>query len=485
MDHANPRQERQQSSFAHDLGKFVGHSLDATLSLFFTAYETSGSSLTPATINQAIAREPEFYQKLDQILDQIHQDFLDPQFISAVQFKKNQQHYFIQHFNDINHQNDTRATAPDFKKAFETVLTQYLQHKSLLTTSMNTVETKENIGTQSKITNSLAYLWKQLDKKNPSDDLTIFLNEMSDAHGLIQVTGWSTQNENSLLAFFDYYNYMKYRKAAAEGRSIVLGLITPLYPLFTEYQDIAHREKSIVLKVLRTALPMLITACFIISVAACIPVVIPELAFFFIIPPLLYLGLVTASLYVKTKELGYQSYRHAMYRGDLDKMPEFQINSRLKTIFGAEMAKKIRDEYVEAIKTCDKVEHKYLKQEVLTSNDEKKRETNLDERNARILEWFDLRDNTKLNVDQIYHIALERSNQQFKTAQTEDKLKIKSLASGMANDLHAALSVDVHHNNHVAIDTQPKLRFFPSCLKQRDKIIELQTLEATRSCNYA
>jgi len=471
MKPTGTQQTPRTSNTLYYPGMVFAYLLDKALGFVFTAQ----ASTTPSedALHSALQYQPRFFCELYNITDKIHADFLNSEFITLDEFKTAQLNHFIY---QVNKTPKTSIEKIHYEDAFKTVLLKHLQEKSRINVSsymQQSVEKKSTSATN--INTPLAYLWKDYERKGDESMFNRFFNEMSDAHGLIQVMGWSTQNENSLLAIFDYYNYIRYRKNVAEARSILFSLINPFYPLFTEYQNIAHREKNIVLKILRTATPMLITAGFVIGITALIPVALPELAFLLLAIPLVYLGLALASLYVKTKDFLYQSYRYLMYQGDLNQFPEFQLNHRLTSLFG-DIAEEIRHDYIQAIQTCDTLENTYRQKEIFSAEDEKARKANMTNRNMLILEWFDLRNNTKLNIDQIFNIALERPIQQFKSAQTHDNSQIKILAHTMAI-MAASLQTAPHEGDEPAPPIAPNLRFFPTCLEHREKIMRLQEQE--------
>jgi len=423
---------------------------------------------------------PGYLTKFAAALDKTHTHFLNDTWITSSDldnFKKNQCDLAI---HQINHTPGVQHNSlVHYSEALEKTLIQHLRSKSPVKKTSSS-STKNTTSTVSGINTSLAYLWTQCDKKEGSSALTAFFNTMADAHGLIQVTGWSTQNENSLFAIFDYHNYMRYKDNIAEARFIVASLIAPFYPLFTEYQDIARREKNTLLKIIRTVVPMLITAGFIIGVTALLPVALPELAFVILAIPLLYLSFALASLYVKTKELVYQGYRHVMYQGDLNNFPEFKLNDNLLDDFGG-TAQTIREYYIKALQACDTAEHNYTKQKKLSVQEGTSREINLEKRNALLLEWFDLHDNTKLYKDQTPQIALERLktdehalSKQFNAIQKNDEREIKALVCSMSTYLQATFE-----GAEPANDTSSSHRFFPRCLEHRDEIIRLQALETS------
>lgn len=435
---------------------------------------SSFRDLTHAEVETLQRKYPAYatcVQKYTEALIKTHKILLDNKLISSAKLAELEKNYINLFTHQLNETKDIDYNQSGY-------YTQALKDALLFnikTKHKSSRKTKETVN-KNEIDTSLAYLWKACNKKN-DDSLSKFLQDMSDAHGLIQVTGWSTQNENSLFAFIDCYNYQRYKNDIAEARFILVSLITPFYPLFTEYQDIARREKNIFIKVLRTAIPMLIIAGFIITAAALMPVALPELAFFILAIPLLYLGLALASLYVKTKELIYRGYRDMMYAGDINLFPEFLVNDDLKDVFG-EQACEIREYYIQALQACESIEAQYKSKNLLEDDaEEAKRTENLERNHALLLEWFDLRDNKKLNRKNKVLIALKRLEADEVSLYKSFELNIKALTQALADDLTAIYYAEDAEDKFQKHYTASSSRFFPSCSKQYDEISKLQKLE--------
>ncbi len=394
----------------------------------------------------------------------------------------------------ITHQfNKTPSLAhhTTYTTCVEEQLIQYLTQPRK--TKITVKPTLEQTFKKTEVDSSLAYLWKACDQKTGSPSVHDFLNKISDAHGFIQVIGWATQNENSLLAILDAWNYYRYVNHIAETRFILRSLIDPFYPLFTEYQNIAHCEKNPVIKIIKAAIPMLIIAGFVISMTALIPIALPELAFFILAIPLLYLSFSIASLYVKTKEFIYAHYRQMMYHDDLALFPEFALNDKLLHTF-KDQAPNIRAYYIQAIQACDAIEHAYNKQNALSRQKQQNKEDNLKHRNTLIFEWFDLRDNTKLCIDETAFIAIKRLN--IDKNYLHDQIKpytpeVKAFIHVLEQQIHEQLEESVYYDTQEDAPENPEshdikkaslrslssFRFFPDYIKQHTKIIQLETLE--------
>ncbi|NCT56857.1 MAG: hypothetical protein GW760_03975 [Legionella sp.] len=444
------------------------------------------------TLNQTHPFYLDVLQKYAQAFDKTHAFFIHQTFLSSDDLeilKKDYLNYITHQIMGIDGAQHNHADyyAAQLKKR----LTQSPAH--LIKTKLSVEQTLQITDVDS----SVAYLWKTCDKQKGSPDINSTLNKIADAHGLIQATGWSTQNENSLFALIDAWNYYRYANNIAETYFIVRSLIEPFFPLFIEYQDIAHREKNTLLKIIRAAIPMLITAGFVICMTALIPVSLPELAFAILAMPLVYLGVALASLYIKTKEFMYQGYRYMRYQHDLTLFPEFQVNDKLAEAFQGQ-AESIRKYYIEAIQTCDHLENNYQQQTTFTSREIKLRNENFEQRNTLILEWFDLRDNTKLGTDQTPYIALKRlnsdKNRLNQTFKQQNLDEIQTFVEAMSQHLEHALydaqadiadiaDILVEEPEYFDAEEAPvlasisSLRFFPDYTASRTKIIELQQLE--------
>jgi len=433
-----------------------------------------------AALNKKFPGHSAYVQKYAEALDVTHKILLDNHLISPEKLAELKKNYINLYTHQLNQTKNVACNQNNYHtKSLEAALLSHAGIKSAEQTTRSTQGTSN----KNEIDNSLAYAWKDLDKKN-ENSLTKWLNTMSDAHGFIQVMGWATQNENSPFAIiFDSYNYLRYKKDIAGARFILISLIAPFYPLFTEYQDIAGREKNTFLKVLRTVIPMLIVASFIIGVTALIPLALPELAFFILAIPLLYLGLALASLYVKTKELIYRGYRHVMYEDDINLFPEFEANDDLKTIFKEDVSK-IREYYIQAIQACNTIEACYKEKGLLEDDtEEEKRTANLERSHALLLEWFDLRDNKKLNKKNKRCIALKRLESDEANASKTFKRDIKNLVHAIEKDVNAKFYAEEEPEQEETEATKANTytpsspRFFPSCPQQRDEISKLQALE--------
>lgn len=236
-----------------------------------------------------------------------------------------------------------------------------------------------------------------------------FINKFADAHAIIQATGFSTQNEASYLAIIDFYNTYRSADKIHEVKRIFYSLAEPFLPLYLEYLFIAEHEKNTALKVFRTLMPMFITAgviigaCFLLS---CIT--IPEIAFFLILIPVVYISLYAASLYVSiTNWLFHDS-------------TSTKVNQRLLAACQGNQKKadSLQFFYMKAIKICDDLDAEFNKNYLnLESKDLRLREENRKKREYLQAEWNNIQYNIEeIGVDDIREIALSRVQQEGREA---------------------------------------------------------------------
>jgi hypothetical protein len=316
-------------------------------------------------------------------------------------------------------------------------------------------EVRQN-GLADDLLESLSYLWN-----NPAvNRANEFLRKMADAHGFIQATSFSTQNESSYLAILDVYNYARYHEQIAEGRTILNSLLSPLLPLYNEYKDIALYEKNPYWKSFRTIMPIVIVAAFIILVAVILsPLALPELAFTAAFIPALLIGLALATKYVSVKNEVYKNLRERYYGGAFE-IPEFQVNPRMLGAFGTmEKASRVRAFYINGIKACDDLEREYsLKHEqgLLSQEDIDLRKENRKKRHQLCLEWYDIHSNNDLDFHRSSLIVSNRLQenseqefQQLKNVLQEEQESIRHCVAAATADLKETI---VTHNKKPAIE---------------------------------
>ncbi|MFA5960617.1 MAG: hypothetical protein WC785_08865 [Tatlockia sp.] len=247
---------------------------------------------------------------------------------------------------------------------------------------------------KNSLKNSLSFLWNN----RAVDYCDDFKEKLSDAHMFLQYTGLSSSSDSTVNSIMDIYNTGRILTTVSELKAIIKGLLTPFHSLYYEYRDIALHEKNVFWKIVRTVMPLVIAAGFIALLSAAMaPLLLPELAFACALVPLFFVGLAMAAQYVNLKNWlheGFQSLRQWYYGGQYN-IPEYQIwpvQKRMETLFGSlPRAQKVRNFYISAIKKCDA--------------------TNIAERHALCLEWFDIRNNDKLPEEEKRVLVMERLRQ--------------------------------------------------------------------------
>lgn len=232
--------------------------------------------------------------------------------------------------------------------------------------------------------------------------------QLSDAHAFIQKTGFATQNENSVLAILDLFNYIRTYGCVTETKTIISSLLKPFYPLYLEFRNIALYEKNPLWKVYRAVMPMLIIAAFIAVVAIFFT---SELAFMVGLVPALILGLALATCYVSFKDRVYNFLRETYYGGPFA-IPEFQVDARMEKAFGSkENASKIRDFYVKELKTCRDKEVYYRQKQLqglLDHNEIAAQKDNTARMYSLSLEYYDIKGNHNLGCDKILPVIVAK-----------------------------------------------------------------------------
>ena len=259
-------------------------------------------------------------------------------------------------------------------------------------------------------THSIADLFKQLLGEKNIENQWLFIKKIADAHAFIQATGFSTQNEASLLSMLDMINYHRAHESIFEIKTIMSSLFNPFSPLFREYQALIH-EQNTLLKVIRATMPMVIIAATIIAVSMLLSsVLIHDIAFIFILMPTLYVGLFIATQYINAANTIYHTTRQAYYGGRYE-VPEFQIqpNDRIDMGYKADKIKTnaIRLFYIQEINNCDQIE-RFFEKKHLTTLELKQKADNLKKRHMLQLEWYDMKCNKDVGIDKIPAIALQR-----------------------------------------------------------------------------
>lgn len=234
-----------------------------------------------------------------------------------------------------------------------------------------------------------------------------FIKRLAATHGLIQYMGFATQNEASWMAGLDFYNYCEYAAELEQARGVLASIGRLFYPLYREYRDIAQYEKNSFFKLIRVLMPVVIPLILLVLALTLLSFLgVPELALFFVAIPVLFLGLYSSTLYVLAKDSVYHKIR-TLYYGDEYALPEFQLNDRLRLLFGAQ-AKSIRDFYIALIKEAKQKESKYRAQIVLTVEEKEDRDENQQDLLALQVEWLDIHNNVEAPREEVLSLVRTR-----------------------------------------------------------------------------
>lgn len=319
-----------------------------------------------------------------------------------------------------------------------------------------------------EIKDSLAYLWTNFKKSR----LNQFVAKFARGHAIIQATGFSTQNENSYLAILDFYNYFVYHEQIEENMSIFKGLLDFFKPLYDEYRYIAYLDNGVG-KIARIMMPMVVSGLIIIGASLLLaPLALPELAFTALFIPIVLLSLWGASEYVKVKNNIYTSLR-ASYYGGAYKIPEFDVTQRMTEKLGAELAKQVRDFYIQELEACDQKEMKYYKlysQGVLGDKNEKRKANQL-RRHELALEWYDISHNFDISYEQIPQIVLNRLR---KLSMTRYVALEEKLAKHSDTIQDSVSRVSRHLKETIVNAKAPSSRFASPSMRE-DAVIKFQS----------
>ncbi|MCL9685485.1 hypothetical protein [Legionella maioricensis] len=449
-------------------------------------YWAAGETADPEKVDEELLTELLYFCM--QQMNYIEIDFMN---LDAFN-KKHANRMAREILNSFN--NNTHLDLDDWFKKYENKLHQQII-KQLQLINGKKWEVRQN-GLTEDLLESLSYLWNSRAVNRANE----FLRKMADAHGFIQATSFSTQNESSYLAILDVYNYARHQEQISEVRSVLSSLLSPLLPLYNEYKDIALYEKNPYWKSFRTIMPIVIIVAFIILVAVILaPLALPELAFTAAFVPALLIGLALATKYVSVKNDLYKKLRERYYGGAFE-IPEFQVNARMLGAFGTmENASKVRTFYITGLKNCDDLEKEYsLKHEqgLLSQQDIDLRRENRTKRHQLCLEWYDIHSNNDLDFHRaplIVSTRLQQNSeqefQQLQNALQEERELIRQSVAEVTTDLKetivshnkmpAAIEQDAERES-TTIKTNYRYGLFspPRCLKLKAHIEELADFRA-------
>lgn len=274
------------------------------------------------------------------------------------------------------------------------------------------------------ISNGLSFYWKQFCENKKTQEFAEWVNSYTGAYAFIQATGFSAQNENSLLGIMDLYHYGRFHKQITEAKNILWGIVRLLAPLYHEYKDIGLHEKNTLRKVVRILVPIVIVVAVVVLVSVFMAPLIQAAAAAVAVCILsVIIGIALATLYTAVKNSLYQ-YAREKYHGGPFEIPEFQVNPRMNTIF-QEKAAEIRDFYIKELSSCDSKEQFYqgkLKNLSCLSESEKSmQKENMERRNKLALEWYDIHSNIKVTQEEAKTIVSTRLKEECQN--TFSKLK--------------------------------------------------------------
>ncbi len=497
---------------------WVGDLLDVTLSRLETQRENqyffnwlSPKTLPPSTIeaakNELIPRisDSKEYQSLIQKINakKKHIEFQGE--LNAKREALLTSRYFIdlkrvcdKHINILSLDNFNKIQADHLAKnqllidfslnawflSYKSALVKYIETNLALIDGIDSLNEQASLPVDT--THSLSKLFVNSIGQENTDLFINFLNNVADAHGFIQATGFSTQNENSYLGWLDIYNYKRATPFVAEAKYTLYKFLKPFKPLFDEYYDITHKEHNLIRQIIRTLMPMLVISTAIVCVSLVLPpAVVSEIAFMLILVPTLYIGLVLATSYVVAKDTMYHKARQYYYGGQFN-IPEFQINPRMEAGFEtAEKATLIRNFYVNALQSCYEKEAQYRARPegTLRESDIVARQNNALRIGTLQLEWYDIHSNAQLGCDKITAITLNRLklDQQQECLTIVNELQyeqdaLNRLADHIVDELSDSLKQDAPRTAMPVIANNQQHCFFSSSFQHRKTLNELHEL---------
>ena len=421
-------------------------------------------------------RYPRLSHDIKDTLRETLGQFIQPDFLARIPNPRLK--HFIQEQTTLLFLNITTHDGPTDLINVDIALKQY--EKNLIEFLIAELPNASSTSSAYIIQNSSKQLLEEC--RNTETGIFGFLHRMANEHALIQLTGGSTQNENSAFAWIDFYNYIRHADRIDDARRTLLEtFVYPFIPIYFEYQKIAQNETSYILKIIKVVIPLLIIAGLVVAVAALIaPIAIHEAASIVLMIPTLYLGLALASAYVMIKDAIYQSIHSTWYRGKYN-IPEYNISDSMAEAFGSD-AEKIRNYYVQELKTCERVQHYYAMQHTHSTQDKNRQLDNSRRHKILLLEWYDIHGNKNLAYDETPAIALRRLAYDHKhRLYTEDCDFIKTtLAPTITQTIHANINPRIRPSgNHFA--------FFPKSLTQKNNIDALKAnqkiLQETREAH--
>lgn len=295
-----------------------------------------------------------------------------------------------------------------------------------------------------------------------------FLNQFAAAHGFIQATGFSLQNESTFLAWLDVNNYLRTGHFVDELMLTVVRFLQPFKPLFAEYHDINHHEQNIFKQIARTMMPLLI----ILVTGSMVWSVLPTFFLFELSwVPVVYFSCLAATAYVITKDTLTQSARLWWHGGQFN-LPEFRINERIKTGLTNEESRAIvHDFYIHELEQCSELERHFQQKPEGTLTDAELTEKAGNRKRMHDLhgEWYDIHSNAELGADKIRDVMLNRLRLDMIEICTKRDDAFNQLITDITSDVKASLS-----NDSVTISSEKTShhRFF----RHNTEAMQLETL---------
>ncbi len=380
------------------------------------------------------------------------------------QFNQDQAKHFSQ--GQINNE---LLTADTWLPLYEQALLTYIENNIYLFNGGHLPE--ESLTINNLIENSVSSLFSCKSFRQAE----ILLDQIADAHGVIQGSGCSTQNESSRLSWLDLYNYKRSARYVAEAKKTLYKFFQPFAPLWAEFYDITNNENNIAQQIVRTLIPFIIVAAVVILVAAPLShIVISEIASIVVLIPTVYIGLLLATSYVTAKDSIYHAARNAWY-GPYG-AHEYTINPRMTVAFETEgKAILVQQFYVDEIKACEKLESDYkafFESALLTELGKASRNENLTRLDKLKLEWIDIHSNKHLGPELTPQISLNRMRRDM----TQESVLIKNALSQQHEEITRLVKETVCAIKAAIDETAYAPLFFkPACFVNKERAEGLNT----------
>lgn len=378
---------------------------------------------------------------------------------------RNEEELYLQ----INKLSQNISQNPQQEEIFQPVI-QYIQNQVCQTLAYSLPATKQIKATYTQMFRDIL---GSMIENMPSE-----IAEIADVHAIIQASGFSTQNEYSHLAILDFVNYFKYTKEIKNFKSISSAFMRPLLPLYWELVYISKQPQNII-NIIRLILPLMLLTGYLIAIETLLSTVpslialmnilhAPEVAMILTMVISIYVGLVLMSYFYENVKITHQ-FLTELYYGDRYKTPVYQVNERMQSMFGNNLAQEVRKFYTELMKNLDVKIQELEHQAHHTGLNEQKiqtQKTSEDTRKKLELEWMAVHHLTKYATDKAKEHVKIRLQEQIK-----EKYEIYKTTKDM--DLNV-LS-DTLHESMLANNASISL-FQPKCLNIKNEIEALENL---------